>query len=110
MIYSVFNFDTKQYDYYEGNGEKFGQKPTYRNVKKTKSLKVEDVLPTVPINAKRIGSGLNPIERIAVLHNNNQLTGDDEQSKVNNSNLLFKLAIGATSIFLFKKLLISILK
>lgn len=114
MIYSVFNWNTGKYDYYRGNGELPGQKPKYRRNKQLKSVKIENVLPVVPSNSINIGSGNELFGRVAVLQNDDQLTGDLKSSEMDdnnsNKNIIFNSAIGILSVYLFRKALIGILK
>jgi hypothetical protein len=71
MIYSVFNWDSGSYDYYNGSGDKLGNRPKARQVLNKPNAKhgvpVEAVLPVLPAGSARIGSGKQARGRIAIL-------------------------------------------
>ncbi len=70
MIYSVFDWNSGQYHYFDGPGEKLGVRPAPRAVLNDlngRGHKLEDVLPVVPTGSVPAGSGVEPRGRIAVL-------------------------------------------
>ena len=70
MLYSVFDWNTKRYRYYEGLGDKFGERPKpVRVFGDDKSHQLEVALSTVPSSAKPVGEGQEPKGRIAVMSN-----------------------------------------
>lgn len=68
MLYSIFNWANRRYDYYEGNGPSLGDViPSGKNVKAGQVLNPECVAPVLPNGSKALGFGCEPIGRIAVL-------------------------------------------
>lgn len=67
MIYSVFNLDTVQYDYYRASGPKFAERaPVAHRGDGRTGVSVEDVLPQLPAGAVHEGSGQQARGIIAV--------------------------------------------
>lgn len=66
-MYSVFNWDTGDYDYFQGSGEKYGQVLRNRGgAGGGRSVQLEAVLPVLPDRAVFVGSGPEARGRIAV--------------------------------------------
>lgn len=69
MIYSVFDWNSGLYQYLEAPGEGLGVRPVGKEVNDPhgKGHKLEELLPTVPANARPMGRGPSPKGRIAML-------------------------------------------
>ena len=68
MLYSIFNWANRRYDYYEGTGPSLGDIiPSGKNVKAGQVLNPECVAPILPKDSKALGFGCEPLGRIAVL-------------------------------------------
>jgi len=67
MLYSIFNWANRRYDYYEGNGPSLGDViPSGKNVKPGQVVNPECVAPVLPQGSKAVGFGCEPLGRIAV--------------------------------------------
>lgn len=69
MLYSVWNWDTLQYDYYRGGGLRPGQKPPARQIPSSQfganaGVQVEAALPTLPKGVVYVGSGAEAKGRV----------------------------------------------
>jgi len=68
VIYSVWNWDTGQYDYFRGDGAKPGTKVAGRRARGSGvgGVRLEDALPALPAGAVHIGAGPDARGRVAV--------------------------------------------
>lgn len=83
MIYSTFNWNTRQYDYWDGPGEPLGIRPRpYRRYSKPPvgGVAPETLVVRVPATARYAGSGCLAVGRIAVKSSGE--VGDDGVSDV----------------------------
>lgn len=74
MVYSVFNWRTGRYRYYEGDGEGLGVRPQPRvtpNDPGGKGHRLEDLMPVLPAAARPIGDGAEPRGRLATTGDGN---------------------------------------
>jgi len=70
MIYSVYNWNARVYDYFEGPGDDRGTRPRPRRVVRgLAGIPPEAVLQVVPTGARYRGRGATPQGRIAVQPN-----------------------------------------
>lgn len=68
MIYSVFNWDSRQYHYFDGPGEQLGQRPSPRTTANDgRGHQLEDLLPVVPAGSRPVGTGVNARGRVATM-------------------------------------------
>lgn len=68
MVYSVWNWDSLRYDYYRADGGPLPGQPVLpkKRYKNGDSVRPEDVLPVLPGDALKIGSGDTAQGRVAV--------------------------------------------
>ena len=69
MIFSVFNWNSLQYDYYRADagpapGEPIRPRRRYQG---GESVRPEDILPLLPVDAIKVGSGIEARGRLAVV-------------------------------------------
>jgi hypothetical protein len=78
MLYSVWNYDTKAYDYYQGSGPKGAHAgaPPIRRSRSELGATPEQASWRVPSDARKVGSGDMPQGRIATIGGVSSL-GDD---------------------------------
>jgi len=73
MIYSVFNWNSARFDYFDAPGDKFGNRPKSRLIlnqpNSTHGVPIEALAPIVPAGARRAGSGTAAKGRVAVMAN-----------------------------------------
>jgi len=77
MRYSVFDWNSRKYHYFDGPGPNLGDViPKGNRVPQGSVVNPECVLPVLPAGAKKIGEGCSPVGRIAVTkHVCNSLSG-----------------------------------
>ena len=68
-VFSVFNYETQRYDYYEGSGPKGTQAgtPPMRRASSELGATPEQASWKVPMGARKVGSGELPQGRIAAM-------------------------------------------
>lgn len=82
MIYSVYNYTTRTYDYYEGSGPKGAHagKPPLTLVRSALGATPEQAAWKVPADAKKVGEGQMPKGRVATLGGLSGMTEDSVSS------------------------------
>lgn len=71
MIYSVFNWNAREYDLFEGPGEQLGQRPASRvngGGPDSPGVQLEAAMPVLPSSARRVGRSVEPKGRVALHH------------------------------------------
>lgn len=118
MIYSVFNWSTQQYDYYQGSGIEPGDKVIPRvkssgGNKKVAAKNLEDLLICLPSDAIRVGSGKDAKGQVATR------IGDTVQTTATSSGLgseffrenpWFSVGIAITGFFVFYRVMLGAVK
>lgn len=97
MLYSVWNWNAKQYDLFESeNGEHPGQRPEPRrkvNSPNGRGRQLESLLPVVPKDARPVGTSPTPKGRVA-LHWTSSAVGLGESVFVTSPWLSMGLIVG----------------
>jgi hypothetical protein len=81
VIFSVYNYDTHGYDYYEGSGPKgtHAGTPPMRKPRSELGATPEQAAWLVPSGSRKVGSGELPQGRIASLSGSEDSTADPVQ-------------------------------
>lgn len=79
MQFSVWNWEKKAYDVFEGPGEKLGQRPQPRRRglgPNSDGQYLESLLPVLPATAKLVETRTTPVGRIAIHHTSSAVSLD----------------------------------